>query len=181
MSSGQAHRSQLAEAVDTRFQVRRNVKAHAAVTARTLPVSTVGLLVITGHLSAADSGIVSGPHDADVAAFICELPPITLWIQRQPLPLFRALHLDEPTFIVDYPAVLHRSPTAGYVVVNMLSGTIRSQVWEAGMGTYRSGKTWVEPAGVKDVASKNASAVGPARALVVLITIGTSSLQPEGD
>ena len=33
-------------------------------------------------------------------------------------------------------AVLHRSPSAGYVLVHVLSGTIR----EAGMGTYRSGQ-----------------------------------------
>jgi quercetin dioxygenase-like cupin family protein len=76
-------------------------------------------------------------------------------------------------------AVLHRSPTAGYVLVHVLSGTIRAQAWEAGLGTYRSGQTWVEPAVANDVTAKNASAVEPARALVVLITNETSSREPE--
>ena len=72
-------------------------------------------------------------------------------------------------------AVLHRSPSAGYVLVHVLSGTIR----EAGMGTYRSGQTWVEPAVASGITTKNASAVEPARALVVLITNETSSLEPK--
>jgi hypothetical protein len=45
------------------------------------------------------------------------------------------------------------------------------------MGTCRSGHTWVEPAGANDITARNASAVEPARALVGLITNGTSSLQ----
>jgi quercetin dioxygenase-like cupin family protein len=100
--------------------------------------------------------------------------------------LKRALHPDEPslsTFIVDYlpggSAVLHRSPSAGYILVHVLSGTIRAQAWEAGMGTYRSGQTWVEPAVANDITTKNASAVEPARALVVLITNETSVLEPK--
>jgi hypothetical protein len=47
------------------------------------------------------------------------------------------------------------------------------------MGTYRSGQTWVEPAVASDITTKNASAVEPARALVVLITNETSSLEPK--
>jgi len=45
------------------------------------------------------------------------------------------------------------------------------------MGTYRSGQTWVEPAVANDITTKNASAVEPARALVVLMTNETSSLK----
>jgi hypothetical protein len=61
----------------------------------------------------------------------------------------------------------------------VLSGTIRAQAWKAGMGTYRSGQTWVEPAVANGITTKNASAVEPARALVVLITNETSFLEPK--
>ena len=47
------------------------------------------------------------------------------------------------------------------------------------MGVYLSGQTWVEPAFASDIATKNASAVEPARALVVLITNETTSLEPK--
>jgi hypothetical protein len=45
------------------------------------------------------------------------------------------------------------------------------------MGTYRSGQTWVEPAVANDITTKNASAVEPARALVVLITNELSGIR----
>jgi quercetin dioxygenase-like cupin family protein len=163
------------------LEVRRTTRARAAGTMRTLLVSALSLLVTIGVSSAADPDIISGMHDGDLAAIISELPPdhpvgtkatVTL------VSLKRALHLDEPflsTFIVDYlaggAAVLHRSPTAGYVLVHVLSGTIRAQAWEAGMGTYRSGQTWVEPAVASDITAN--------RTLVVLITNETSSLEPE--
>jgi hypothetical protein len=51
-------------------------------------------------------------------------------------------------YLVDYPpgasAILHRIPSSGLVYV--LSGTIRASAWHAGVGTYRAGETWVEPA-----------------------------------
>jgi quercetin dioxygenase-like cupin family protein len=162
------------------LQVRRSARARAAMTMRTLLVSTVGLLVTTGLSSAADPDIISGMRDGDLAAIISELPPdhpVGAKATVALVSLKRALHLDEPflsTFIIDFlpggSAVLHRSPTAGYVLVHVLSGTIRAQAWEAGMGTYRSGQTWVEPAFANQITAKNASAVEPARALVVLIT-----------
>jgi len=172
------------------LEVRRSARARvAAVTMRILLVSAASLLVTIGASSAADPGIIHGTHDGDSAAIISELPPdhpvgtkatVTL------ISLKRALHPDEPflsTFIVDYlpggSAVLHRSPSAGYVLVHVLSGTIRAQAWEAGMGTYRSGQTWVEPAVANEITTKNASAVEPARALVVLITTETTSLEPK--
>jgi quercetin dioxygenase-like cupin family protein len=127
-------------------------------------------------------------HDGDSAAVISKLLPdhpvgtkaiVTL------VSLERVLHLDDPflsTFVVDYlpggSAVLHRSPTAGYVVVHVLSGAIRAQAWEAGMGTYRAGQTWIEPAVANDITTKNASAAEPARALVVVIANETGSLKP---
>ena len=47
------------------------------------------------------------------------------------------------------------------------------------MGTYRSGQTWAEPAVANDITTKNASAVEPARALVVLTTNETNPLEPK--
>jgi quercetin dioxygenase-like cupin family protein len=175
--------------IDTCLQERPSARARAAATMRTLLVSAASLLVTTAVSSAADPDIISGMHDGNLATIISELPPdhpvgtnATVTI----VSLTRALHLDEPyisTFIVDYlpggSAILHRSPTVGYVLVHVLSGTIRAQAWEAGMGTYRSGQTWIEPAFANDITTKNASAVEPARALVVLITNETSSLEPE--
>ena len=64
-------------------------------------------------------------------------------------------------------------------LVHVLSGTIRAQAWEAAMGTRRSGQTWVEPTVADDITIKNVSTVEPARALVVLITNETSSLEPQ--
>jgi hypothetical protein len=127
--------------------------------------------------------------DRDSAAIISELAPdhpVGTKATVTHISLKRALHPDEPflsTFIVDYlpggSAGLLRSPSAGYVLVHVLSGTIRAQAWEAGMGTYRFGQTWVEPAVANEITPKNASAVEPARALVVLITNETTSLQPK--
>ena len=174
------------------FVVRKLAMVEAAadgarfrMTVRSLLVAAASLLAATGVSSAADPEIIAGTHDGDPAAILAELPPdhpvgtaaaVTL------VSLERPLHLDEPllsTFLVDYlpggSAVLHRAPTAGYVVVHVLSGEIRAQAWQAGMGTYRSGQTWVEPAVAYDITTKNASAVEPARALVVLITNETGS------
>ena len=89
----------------------------------------------------------------------------------------RATNLHEPTlstFLVDYPpgasAVLHRMPSVGYVLVYVLSGTIRASAWHAGVGTYRAGEMWVEPAFAYDIAVKNPSPDESARTLVVLVT-----------
>jgi quercetin dioxygenase-like cupin family protein len=89
----------------------------------------------------------------------------------------RATNLQDPTlstFLVDYPpgasAMLHRMPSSGYVLVYVLSGTIRASAWHAGVGTYRAGETWVEPAFAYSIAAKNPSAHEPARTLVILVT-----------
>jgi quercetin dioxygenase-like cupin family protein len=171
------------------LQVRRSARSRAAVTMRTLLVSAVSLLVTIGISSAANPGIIPGRHDRNSVAIISERPsdyPVGTKATVTPISFKRAVHPDEPflsTFIVDYfpggSAVLHRSPSAGYVLVHVLSGAIRAQAWEAGMGTYRSGQTWVEPAVANDITTQNASAVEPARALVVLITNETSSLEPK--
>jgi hypothetical protein len=55
----------------------------------------------------------------------------------------------------------------GYVV-HVLSGVIHVQAWRAGLGNYRAGETWVEPAFAYDITVANASATAPARAFVVV-------------
>jgi quercetin dioxygenase-like cupin family protein len=177
------------ETIVTCVQVRRSARAHTAGIMGSLLLTAVSLLITTGVSSAADPDIIAGMHDGHLGAIISELSPdhpvgteatVTL------VSLKRMFHLDDPflsTFIVDYlpggSAVLHRSPTAGYVVVHVLSGAIQAQAWEAGMGTYRTGQTWVEPAVANNIITKNASAVESARALVVVITHETGSLEPE--
>ena len=157
--------------------VRRSVRSRAAVTALTLLVSAVLLLIATEAWGGSDLTISSGlPPDHPVGT------KATVAL----VSFKRAFYLQEPSlsiFIVDYlpggSAVLHRSPAAGYVLVHVLSGEIRAQAWRAGMGTYRSGQTWVEPAIASDIITTNASTVEPARALVVLMTDETRALKPK--
>ena len=61
-------------------------------------------------------------------------------------------------------------PSLGYVLVYVLSGTIRASAWHAGLGTYRAGETWVEPAFAYSISATNPSAHKSARTLVVLLT-----------
>ncbi len=173
------------ETIDTRLQVRRSARAHTAGIMRSLLVTALSLLVTTGVSSAADPDIINGTPDQDLAAVISALSPnlpASKGATVTVVSLKRMFHLDEPflsTFIVDYlpggSAILHRSPTAGYVLVHVLSGTIRAYAWKAGMGTYRSGQTWVVPAFANNITTENASTVEPARAFVVLITNDTGS------
>ena len=89
----------------------------------------------------------------------------------------RAANVNAPTistFLIDYEpggsAVLQRSPRQGYVLVHVLSGSIRAEAWRAGVGSYRAGQTWTQPALANDIESRNASPTEPARALVILVT-----------
>jgi quercetin dioxygenase-like cupin family protein len=66
-------------------------------------------------------------------------------------------------------AILHRTPSPGYVLVHVLSGTIRAQAWHARLGTYRASATWAEPASANDITAVNASASEPARAFVLVV------------
>jgi hypothetical protein len=121
------------------------------------PVST-----LSHHASAV--GLLPADHPAGPGAII------TL------VNVHRATNHDPmlSTFLVDYPpgasAVLHRMPSSGYVLVYVLSGTIRASAWHAGVGTYRAGETWVEPAFAYSIAAKNSSSGEWARTLVVLLT-----------
>ena len=94
-----------------------------------------------------------------------------------PLSVDRATKVHEPrlsTFLVDYPpgasAMLHRMPSSGYVMVYVLSGTIRASAWHAGVGTYHAGQIWVQPAFGYSIAAENPSPNESARTLVVLVT-----------
>jgi quercetin dioxygenase-like cupin family protein len=82
--------------------------------------------------------------------------------------------LSLSTFLVDYPpgasAMLHCRPSSGYVLVYVLSGELHASAWRAGVGTYRAGQTWVEPAFAHSIAATNVSDQIAARALVVLVT-----------
>jgi quercetin dioxygenase-like cupin family protein len=96
----------------------------------------------------------------------------------------RATNLQDPmlsAFLVDYPpggsVVLHRMPSSGYVLVHVLSGTIHASAWHAGVGTYRAGQTWVEPAFAYSIVAKNPSPDESARTLVVLVG---GSQDPDG-
>ena len=103
--------------------------------------------------------------------------PIGVGAVITPVSIERAKNLDDATlstFLVDYPpgasAMLHRMPSQGYVLVHVLSGTIRASAWHAGVGTYHTGETWAQPALAYRIAIANSSAQQSARALVVLVT-----------
>lgn len=78
------------------------------------------------------------------------------------------------TYLIDYPpgasAELHRMPSSGYVMTYVLSGAIQAYAWQAGVGIYRAGETWLEPAFAHGIATANTSQREAARALVVLVT-----------
>ena len=103
--------------------------------------------------------------------------PIGLGAAITPVSVERAKNLDDATvstFLVECPpgasAMLHRMPSSGYVLVHVLSGTIRASAWHAGVGTYHTGETWVEPAFAYSIGIANSSDQQLARALVVLVT-----------
>jgi quercetin dioxygenase-like cupin family protein len=145
-----------------------------------LSATALSLLATTAISSAADVKPAADIPTGEMAAIAWQLPadhPVGTKAAVTPVSLKRVLGVHEPMlsmFLVDYlpngSAVLHRSSTSGYVVVHVLSGAVRAQAWNAWMGTYRAGETWIEPAFADDVTTKNASALEPARALVVLIT-----------
>src|SRR5215472_5052482 len=147
---------------------------------RRVLLTAASLLALTRISAAADPDIIASTHDGDLAAIRSLLPadhPEGTKATVTLVSLKRAPSLHDPilsTFLIDYApggsTVLHSAPASGYVLVHVLSGAIRARAWGAGLGTYRAGQTWVEPAFANDIASKNASNDEPARALVVLVT-----------
>lgn len=150
------------------------VLAIAAVASAVRPNGSVGTASTHGEDLAAAQRLLPADHPTGTGA------TVTL------VSLKRVSYLEEPTlstFIVDYApggsAVLHRAPSSGYVLVYVLSGAIRASAWQAGVGIYRAGEIWAEPAFAYDIAATNASASEPARALVVLVTGRAAS--PDAD
>lgn len=93
-------------------------------------------------------------------------------------PLFeRALpYVEGKTFtsvIVDFPprarSVPHRHGAA-FVWAYVLAGTMRSQLDDEPVRTYRKGESWFEPPGAHHVLAENVSATEPAKLLVIFIS-----------
>jgi hypothetical protein len=151
-----------------------------AVATRMVRFAAPALLAIMATPSAHPSELMIRKGALDLSAAVPLLPadhPVGHGATVTLVSLKRPTNLQNPaisTFIVDYPpgasAMLHRTPTSGYVLVHVLTGTIRAFAWHAGVGTYRAGQTWSEPAVANDIATANGSTRDSARVLVVLIT-----------
>jgi quercetin dioxygenase-like cupin family protein len=143
-------------------------------------VAAIGLLAVSNVPVACAADDFAIAVDVGTAAALALLPadhPIGTNAAVKLVSLKRVANVRDltiSTFIVDYrpggSAVLHRLPSLGYVLVHVLSGSIRAQAWSAGVGTYHVGETWVEPAFANNITSKNASTTEYARALVILLT-----------
>jgi hypothetical protein len=69
-------------------------------------------------------------------------------------------------------AILHSTPSPGYVLVHVLSGAIEAHAWHARLGSYRTNTTWVQPTLANDITAVNVSAGEPARAFVLVVANG---------
>ncbi|WP_152535849.1 hypothetical protein [Bradyrhizobium sp. Ai1a-2] len=137
-------------------------------------VGAFALMVI----SSADASTI--PSHAEALSGICSQTsdqPVGLGASVTPLFPKHSIErhdLSLSTFLVDYPpgasAMLHCKPSSGYVLVYVLSGELHALAWHAGIGVYRAGRTWVEPAFAYNIAAANASDQKSAQALVVLVT-----------
>jgi quercetin dioxygenase-like cupin family protein len=148
-------------------------------------VWVLSALPMTVVSNAAGGDRMGSAYNTDLAALPADHPrgtkaTVTL------VSLERTLDLHNrtvSTFVVDYApggsAVLQRAPSSGYVMVHVLSGAITAWAWEAGVGMYRAGETWAEPAFAYDITTRNASTNEPARALVVLITGPNSNVNSQ--
>ena len=143
---------------------------------RRLVVTALSLVAKTAMSSATPLDVASrGPWP--LGAFVQELGadrPCGNGVSVTLESSVRAQGLHEPTlsaFTVDLApggsAILHATPSSGYVLVHVLSGAIHARAWRAGLGTYRAGETWVEPAFAYEITAANVSATDPARAFVV--------------
>jgi quercetin dioxygenase-like cupin family protein len=140
--------------------------------------SAFGMMVMSHDVTGATNSV--SLRDASVVDRLPDDHPIGLGTIITPVSVERAKNLNVATlstFLVDYPpgasAMLHRMPSPGYVLVHVLSGTIRASAWHAGVGIYHTGETWVEPAFAYSIATANSSDQQSARALVILVTPDT--------
>lgn len=65
------------------------------------------------------------------------------------------------------PAHLH--PKSAFIYATVLEGSIKSQVNDGPITTYRAGESWSESPGDRHSVSENASATEPARLLAVFV------------
>ena len=140
--------------------------------------SAFGMMVMSHDVTGATNSV--SLRDASVVDRLPDDHPIGLGTIITPVSVERAKNLNVATlstFLVDYPpgasAMLHRMPSPGYVLVHVLSGTIRASAWHACVGIYHTGETWVEPAFAYSIATANSSDQQSARALVILVTPDT--------
>lgn len=141
-------------------------------------VGALGLIALMAISEGSRAEMLLDGHSRNLTAVLPLLPadhPVGAGATVTLQSLERAQNLIEPTissYIVDYApggsAILHRTPSPGVVLVHVLSGAICASAWKAGVGTYRQGETWVEPALAHDISSKNASTHEPARAFVIV-------------
>jgi quercetin dioxygenase-like cupin family protein len=140
--------------------------------------SAFGMMVMSHDVAGATNSV--SLRDASVVDRLPDDHPIGLGTIITPVSVERAKNLNDATlstFLVECPpgasAMLHRMPSSGYVLVHVLSGTIRASAWHAGVGIYHTGETWVEPAFAYSIATANSSDQQSARALVILVTSDT--------
>ena len=140
--------------------------------------SAFGMMAISHDVAGATNS--ESIRDVSIVDRLPADHPIGLGTVITPVSVERAKNLNDATlstFLVDYPpgasAMLHRMPSPGYVLVHVLSGTIRASAWHACVGIYHTGETWVEPAFAYSIATANSSDQQSARALVILVTPDT--------
>jgi quercetin dioxygenase-like cupin family protein len=63
----------------------------------------------------------------------------------------------------------HRHPSSAFIYATVLEGTIRSQVNDGPVKTYRAGENWSESPGDVHKVSANASTTEPAKLLAVFV------------
>ncbi len=172
---------------------RMNDAASSVHLGRTLigPAALALSLAATGLSSAAglDESSIDKSHDAIIYPRFPDDRPAGDGAKVTAVSRKRVLNLRNAnlsTFMVEYApggsVVLPRSTAYGYVLMHVLSGSIKATAWEAGVGTYSEGQTWVFPAYGNKIATKNASTGEPARALLVLVTGDAKSPRPsDGD
>ena len=129
-----------------------SVVGHWITVIRGLVTGIAFLATSTVPSIAGDAAMSVGPDARPALALLPADYPEGIDAAVKLISLKRAANLRDPTvstFIVDYEpggsAMLHRRPSAGYVLVYILSGSIQAQAWNAGIGVHRSGETWTEP------------------------------------
>jgi quercetin dioxygenase-like cupin family protein len=140
----------------------------------------IGIRIAGGLLAVATLAGVTGCGASDLSAHATppsatatsEAPSETLTpLLQQALP-----NVQGKTFtsaVVDFPpgarAVPHRHGEA-FVYAYVLEGTVRSQLNDEPVRTYRQGENWVEPPGAHHVLTENTSRTERARLLVVFVS-----------